>query len=83
MLPADTTREAYETQLEVWRGMSGSERVELAFEMSRDAREVSLAGIRHRHPEYSEEQTQYALFRMLLGDSLFRAAYPHAALLDP
>ncbi len=51
--------------------------------MSVAARELALAGVRHRHPLYSTEEQQFALFRLLLGDELFRRAWPQAPLLAP
>lgn len=70
-------------QLEIYRRMSGSDRLRLAMEMSDAARATTMAGIRTRHPEYSEDQVRYALFRLLHGDDLFQRAWPHAPLLAP
>ena len=39
--------------------------------------------IRARHPSYDEPTARWALFRMLVGDALFRRAWPHAPLVDP
>ena len=46
-----------------------------------EIREVSLCGIRHRHPQYTEEEARFALFRHLLGHELFVRAWPHAPVL--
>ncbi len=81
--PSDSSREAHQIQIRVWQQMTGSARVELAARMSSEARDVSQAGIRDRHPEYNAEQVRFALYRMILGDELFSAAWPHAALLEP
>jgi hypothetical protein len=51
--------------------------------MSQDAREITLAGIRTRHPDYDDVQTRFALFRLLLGDRLFTRVWPGAPLLPP
>ena len=74
----DTTPDAHDLQVETWRRMTGSERVTLAFEMSEDMRRIAADGIRDRHTDYSDEEVRWALFRLLLGDDLFSAAYPNA-----
>ena len=47
------------------------------------ARELATAGIRARHPEYSEAQVRLAYARLTLGDDLTRAAWPNVELIDP
>jgi hypothetical protein len=81
--PLDTDPEAHRAQLAVYARMRPARRVELAFSMSDLAREVAADGIRSRHPEYDEAFVRHALLRMLLGDALFRAAWPSAPLLEP
>jgi hypothetical protein len=90
MKPADTSREAHEVQLEVYRrwapddpGAQATIDLELAIRMSEEVREVAADGIRARHPEYGPDQVRFALWRMLHGDDLFRRAWPDAPLLDP
>lgn len=83
MQPADTSREAHEVQLAIYRSMSPEQKLLLAIRMSEEVREVAADGIRARHPEYSAEEVRFALWRMLHGDELFRRAWPHAPLLDP
>ena len=55
-------------QLALLRGMTGEERVAIALRLTRMAREAARAGIRARHPEYSEDELRRAFFRMLHGD---------------
>ncbi|MCA9544952.1 MAG: hypothetical protein KC613_11200 [Myxococcales bacterium] len=81
MRALDTSDEAARVQRMLWRRMGPERRVELAVRMSEDAREISRAGIRARHPDYSEAQVELALRRVLLGDALFRAVWPDAPLL--
>ncbi|MEZ4265732.1 MAG: hypothetical protein R3F39_05085 [Myxococcota bacterium] len=83
MQPLDTSPEAAAVQARIWREMTGSQRVELAVAMSEEAREVTAAGIQFGHPEYSDSEVRFALYRLLLGDALFRAAWPEAPVLDP
>jgi len=61
--------------------MGPERRFATALQMSDDLRRLSAAGIRHRHPEYSEGEIRWALDRMLLGEELFTKAYPQARLL--
>lgn len=63
-------------QLAALRAMSGSRRAELALEMSEAVRETARAGIRTRHPEYTEEQVRLAFLRLILGEELFRQYWP-------
>jgi hypothetical protein len=83
MRSRDTTPAAHEAQLRAYRRMSGAQRVALAAQLSEDVRAVALAGIRARHPEYSEREAWYALQRLLLGDDLFTRAWPHARHIAP
>ena len=50
--------------------------------MSVAIRHIAADGIRLRHPDYDEMQIRHALNRMILGDSLFKAAWPNAPMLD-
>jgi hypothetical protein len=83
MRPADTTPEAWEVQQAIWRRMGGARRVETALRMSDDARALTMAGIRSRHPEYDDEQVRHAAYRLVLGDALYCAAWPDRPLLAP
>ncbi|HWO22001.1 MAG TPA: hypothetical protein VNO30_24735 [Kofleriaceae bacterium] len=83
MRPRDTSPAAHEAQLRCYRRMSGAEKVALAAQLSEDVRAVARAGIRTRHPEYSDREVWYALQRLLLGDELFDRAWPLAPRLAP
>ncbi len=83
MSATDTTAEALAVQTAIYRRMTGTQRAALADEMSMAARRITLTAIRQRHPEYDEAQTTFALFRLLVGDDLFRRAWPDAPLLAP
>jgi hypothetical protein len=82
-LPLDTSQQAHEVQSEIYRRMTPAERVRLMIEMCEEARAVSAAGIAARHPEYDSAQLRYALLRLILGDALFRKAFPVAPCLTP
>jgi len=83
MIPADTDPEAYEAQLEVWRRMAPEKKLAQVFQLSDVVRELVIAGIRDRHPEYDEEQVKHAAFRHFLGDALYREVWPDRDLLPP
>jgi len=76
MRPRDTAADALRVQLEVYRAMSPRARVEVALSMSEEARAITAAGIRARHPEYDERHVAAALRRLLVGDDLHRRAWP-------
>jgi len=79
----DTTRDAATVRTALYRGMSPERRCELAVEMSAMTRAIALESIRRRHPAYDDGEATLALFRLLLGDELFRRAWPDAPLLAP
>ncbi len=76
LIPADTTPEAWRVLVEIYRRMPPSRRLELACGMTDSLRRVVAAGVRARHPEYSEEQVRLAFARLWLGDNLFRQVHP-------
>ncbi len=79
----DTTRDAAAVQTAIYRRMTSDQRTRAAAEMSEMARTIALESIRSRHPDYDEHQARMALFRLLLGDELFRRAWPTEPLLAP
>jgi hypothetical protein len=83
MRPRDTDESAWQVQVAGWRRMSPAQRVECAAEMSEYVRELVSIGIRARHPEYGADEVRWALWRLSLGDDLFRRAYPAAPLVAP
>ena len=83
MSARDTTPDAAAVRTLVYRGMSSEQRANIGVQMSEDARAIALDAIRHRHPDYDDEQAKLALFRLLLGDELFAQVWPTAPLLLP
>jgi hypothetical protein len=71
--PVDTSPDAWRAHLEVLRRMTGTERVAKAFDLSEAARATSEAGIRYRHPAWSDDQVRDALMELLIGRALARA----------
>jgi hypothetical protein len=81
--PHDTDESAHERQTEAYRRMSGRDRVAVSFRLSDFVRRVAEAGVRSRHPDYSDEQVRWALRRLWLGDELTRQAWPDRELVPP
>ena len=79
----DTTPDAAAVQTAIYRRMTSDQRTWAAAEMSAMARAITLENIRARHPEYDEHQARMALYRLLVGDELFRRAWPAEPLLAP
>ena len=76
MTPDDTSRDAANVQVAVWRRMSGEQRVAMAFELSENVRQIAAEGVRRRHPDYSDDEVRLAVIRLQLGNELFQAAFP-------
>ncbi len=83
MSHSDTSPEAAEILRERQRRMTPSQRVEEGAKLCKLARQFMRAGIRKRHPDYTEDSVEMALARLLWGDDLFRKAKPDWPLLDP
>ena len=79
----DTSLDAHRTQTRLLRSLPSARRVEVALQMSKEAREITLAGIRSRHPEYMENEARLALFRLLHGDETFKRVWRGQPLLEP
>jgi hypothetical protein len=60
----DTSPDAEQVQLGVFRKMTGEQRLKLALEMSDFARELSLSRIRAEHPEWSDWEVKRELLRL-------------------
>jgi hypothetical protein len=70
----DTSVDASKVHRDVFARMTGSDRVDAATEMAETARQLSLSGLRTRHPEYDDQQLKWAWFELLLGEDLTTAA---------
>jgi hypothetical protein len=64
--------DAWHVQRDIFLRMSGSQRVAMACEMSDSARALTEAGIRHRHPDWTDSQILDAMLERLLGAELAR-----------
>lgn len=61
--PLDTSADAHRAQLEVYRRMTGAQRLRIALDMSDFVRECAKSRIRKRHPEMTEQEVTRELIR--------------------
>jgi hypothetical protein len=66
----DTSAWAARKQRTVFRLMTPSTRVALAFQMSEEARGLAADGLRDRRPDATEAELDVALRRLMLGAEL-------------
>jgi hypothetical protein len=66
----DTSAAASERQLEAFRAMTPGERVAIAAAMSDEIRVLAVAGIRDRHPAFTDDEVATRLAAILLGPEL-------------
>ena len=81
VLASDTSLEAERTQVELWRRMSPIEKLHAVSEGTQAVLQLSLAGIRLRHPEAADEECRMRLAILRLGRELACKAFPEAARL--
>lgn len=79
MLSSDTSHAARAVQREAQRRLGPAARVELAIEMSEQARAISISGALARDPGLSPAAARERLLRRLLGDALFAACWATSA----
>jgi hypothetical protein len=73
VIPADTSPKAWRVQLDVFRRMSPLRRLEMALELSATARELVMARVKHRHPDYNPELIRLAVLRLIQGKNRNRS----------
>ena len=64
---SDTSTRAALVQLSLYRKAGPSGRTRVAVELSDAVRETTVAGIRRRHPEYSEREVTLSFLRLVYG----------------
>lgn len=62
---SDTSPKVEALHLELYRAAGTARRARIAAELSDAVRETALAGIRRRHPEFSEAQVRSAFLNLL------------------
>lgn len=71
--PRDTSDQAWQQQFEELRRMTPQQRLAAGASMSDELRALVAAGIRARHPEYTEIELRDALAAVLLSTHRSRA----------
>ena len=67
MAAYDTTPRAAAIQLQLYREAGPSRLAQIAADLSDAARATTLAGIRRRNPDYSEEEVRCSFLRLVYG----------------
>lgn len=80
---SDTSTTTARVRTEVFRTMTVAEKWAAIEQMSEDVRELARCGIRARRPQYSPEEVEHALHRLLVGDYLADRAWPDFRPLRP
>jgi hypothetical protein len=74
-LAADTSPEAEEVLINIWRNASPARKMAMVLSANRTARLLALAGLRERYPNESRAQLQRRLADLWLGSELAAKAY--------
>jgi hypothetical protein len=72
----DTSQQAHDHRLRLYRAMSPVQRSELALRMSDDLRRIAAEGIRARHPGYSDREVRRALVAVFYGAETAAKVWP-------
>jgi len=76
MVRLDTTDEAEQVQVEIFRQMKPEARLQAGIELSQTCRKLMETGVRLRHPEYDTDQVKLAVIRLQIGQELGMKVYP-------
>jgi len=72
---SDTSIEAERVQFECFRALTPAERLEVILDLCRTGRELSLVGLRMRHPQATPEELELREAALRLGPELARAVH--------
>ena len=72
---SDTSIEAERVQFDCYRALTPAEKVEVILDLCNAGRELSLAGLRMRHPGASAEELHLREAGLRLGPELARKVY--------
>lgn len=75
----DTSPEAREVLRRIYAAMSATEKIRRLSELTLAANQLTLVGLRSRHPSESERSLLLRLARIRLGEDLARRVYGEAA----
>ncbi len=71
----DTDEAADRLQFDIWRSWTPQQKLESMVQLWETARELSLAGLRLRHPDAAVEELELREAALRLGPELARAVY--------
>jgi len=72
---ADTSIVAEQVQFECYRALTPAEKLDVILDLCRTGRELSLAGLRLRHPQATPEELELREAALRLGPELARAIH--------
>jgi hypothetical protein len=72
----DTTHEAEQMQVKIFRGMRPERRLQAGIDLAETCRKLMETGVKMRHPGYDANQVKLAVIRLQLGEELFLKVYP-------
>jgi len=72
----DISRQCTEKEIEMYRRMTAEQRVRLSMRLTETWRNRIVAGVRRRHPNYTEQQMRMAVLYLMHGKELFQKVYP-------
>ncbi len=75
MAATDTTPAARKVLTGLYRAAGPEKCLQMALQMSEECRRISIAGIRARIPEATEEQVRWEVARLYLGEDLARRVF--------
>ena len=58
-----TPEEGLQTQIDVYRRMTGQQRLQIAFDLSQLSRELVRSNVRNHHPDWTDEQVEHEVVR--------------------
>lgn len=71
----DTSPDAQQVLLEIYRKMPTSVKIRRIFEAYQTGKMLAMAGLRESHPQASEKQIWYLWAKQHLGEKLFDEVY--------
>jgi hypothetical protein len=82
-IPADTSPDVWRRQMAAIAERTVAERLDEWEQLNAAVAAMEAAGVRRRHPAYSDRQVLLAVARMRYGDDLVVKVWPDDALVDP
>lgn len=74
-LNRDTSPQIDEIIFQKWRETPAWRKLELMESLNKSARQLSIAGIRNRYPNATDDEIKFHLAKLVLGEELAKSAY--------